>query len=284
MGHSRTLGRDPGSSGSWSAVERAASARSPRAAARTGPAGLISPCGSRTYFSRRALVEVLVALGRVVERDHGGVDGLGDLAAVVEDRLHQLAVVAHHRALAGGERVRLRPAEPDADRQAALLGGLVARARVAGHVEAGDAERAAGAGDVHDELSTVAGASSPACRRGRGPRSRRRRPPQSTSGSPRICSIWSPRVALGQVDGLAAEAPRLREPLGVQVADDHHRRAEQLRRVRGREADRAGAGDVDRRSGRHARRHAAVVAGREDVREHRQVEDLLQRLLLVAGT
>src|SRR5918994_4714527 len=38
---------------------------------------------------------------------------------------------------------------------------------------------------------------------------------------------------------------------------------------------------VDRRSLGHARRVAAVVAGREDIREHGEVQDLLQRLLFV---
>src|SRR6185503_2093891 len=45
--------------------------------------------------------------------------------------------------------------------------------------------------------------------------------------------------------------------------------------------DRAGARDVDGRARRHARRVATVVARREDVRQHRQVEDLLHRLFLV---
>ena len=71
------------------------------------------------------------------------------------------------------------------------------------------------------------------------------------------------------------------EPLGDHVADDHDRRAQQLRRVRRREPDRAGAGDVDGGAGRDARRVRAVIAGREDVRQHRQVEDLLHRLFLV---
>src|SRR3954447_3520698 len=59
-------------------------------------------------------VEVLVGLRRLVERDHRGVHGLGDLHAVVEDRLHEPAVVAHDRALARHQRVRLGPAQADA--------------------------------------------------------------------------------------------------------------------------------------------------------------------------
>src|SRR5215210_8989753 len=63
----------------------------------------------------RALVEVLVALRSLVERNDRGVDGPGDLGPVVEDRHHQIPVVLHNRALAGVERVALGPAEPDAD-------------------------------------------------------------------------------------------------------------------------------------------------------------------------
>ena len=64
------------------------------------------------------------------------------------------------------------------------------------------------------------------------------------------------RVALREVDGLAAEAARLRQTLGNHVADDDHRRAQQLRRVRRGESDGAGAGDVHGRAGRDARRVA----------------------------
>src|SRR5215213_9811384 len=58
----------------------------------------------------RTLVEVLVALRSLIERDDRGVDGPGDLGPVVEDRHHQLPVVLHNRALAGVERVALGPA------------------------------------------------------------------------------------------------------------------------------------------------------------------------------
>src|SRR5947209_4104546 len=62
-----------------------------------------------------ALVEVLIALGGVVEADDARVDVPGDRDLVVEDALHELAVVLHDRALAGGEGVALGPAESDAD-------------------------------------------------------------------------------------------------------------------------------------------------------------------------
>src|SRR5215212_11994607 len=70
----------------------------------------------------RALVEVLVALRSLIERDDCGVDGPGDLGPIVEDRHHQLAVVLHDRALAGVEGVAHGPAEPEPDLERPLLG------------------------------------------------------------------------------------------------------------------------------------------------------------------
>src|SRR6266516_3044749 len=118
-------------------------------------------------------VEVLIALRRLVERDDSGVDIARDLHPVVKDRHHQLPVVGHHRALAGGEPVRLRPAETDADRQGANLGGLVDPAR--------PWPRAS-----NPTQSTAA----------------------STSGVPRICSICSPRSSC--CDRSMVSQPKLR--------------------------------------------------------------------------
>src|SRR6476660_2714416 len=114
--------------------------------------GLDQPVRIEHELLGRALVEVLVALRGVVQGDDGGFDGLGDLHLVVEDRLHQTAVVLHHRALAGGEAVRLGPPQADADGERALLRGVVRSARIAGDVEPRDAELAARARDVHDRV------------------------------------------------------------------------------------------------------------------------------------
>ncbi len=51
--------------------------------------------------------------------------------------------------------------------------------------------------------------------------------------------------------------------------------------MRRREADRTRARDVDRRAGGDPSGVGAVVAGGEDVRQHRQIEDLLHRGVLV---
>src|SRR4029453_1420308 len=91
------------------------------------------------------------------ERDHGGVDGFGDLDLVVEDALHEGAVVLHDGALARGEAVTLGPAEAEADGEGAGLGVLVDAAGVAGDVQARDAQRAAGAGDGDDGVEDGGG-------------------------------------------------------------------------------------------------------------------------------
>src|SRR4051794_11593521 len=79
----------------------------------------------------------------------------------VEDRLHQLAVVAHHRALTGMEAVRPRPAQPDANGHRALLGGLVGGAGIAGHVQPRDAERPTGPREVHSIRSPTTTTAAP---------------------------------------------------------------------------------------------------------------------------
>jgi hypothetical protein len=84
----------------------------------------------------------------------------------------------------------------------------------------------------------------------------------STSGTPRICSIWSRGVPFGDVDGFAAEGCGLGQAVRVQVADDHHRGTEQLRRGRGGQPDRSRAGDVDGGTGAHSGGDAAVEPGR----------------------
>src|SRR2546421_12545642 len=96
---------------------------------------------------RGAVIEILVALGGLVERDRLHVHGFRDLDLVVEDALHEVAIVFLHGALAGGEAVALGPAQANADAEHADLGVGVHAAGVAGDVEAGDAERAAGASD-----------------------------------------------------------------------------------------------------------------------------------------
>src|SRR5918994_76183 len=95
----------------------------------------------------RTLVEVLVALGGLIEGDDRGVDGVGDVGLVVQDAHHQAAVVLLDRALTGEEGVALGPTESETDLERTLLSVRVRRAGIAGHVQAGNAERAAGPRD-----------------------------------------------------------------------------------------------------------------------------------------
>src|SRR5438270_7831596 len=47
-------------------------------------------------FLRCALIEILIPAGSFVQRDHGHVACLGGMHLVVQDRLHELPVVAQH--------------------------------------------------------------------------------------------------------------------------------------------------------------------------------------------
>src|SRR5438128_149943 len=98
-------------------------------------------------FLGRAFVEILVALGSIIQRNHRRVYRLGDLDLVVEDGHHQIAVVALDGALASDKGVALGPAQADADAEVADFGVGVDAAGMAGNIEAGDAQSAAGAGD-----------------------------------------------------------------------------------------------------------------------------------------
>src|SRR5690625_2217718 len=110
--------------------------RSRRASSARGAGSADGAVGVDDVLRRRALVELLVAARCVVQADDLGVDRLGDVDPVVEDRLHEAAVVLHHRRLAGDEGQRLGPAGAEVHRQRAALGGLVDAARVTGDVQA----------------------------------------------------------------------------------------------------------------------------------------------------
>ena len=95
-------------------------------------------------------VEGLVALGSGVERDHSCVDDLCDGKPVVQDGLHELAVVLQDRCLAGEEAVRLCPPKTETHAEIAMFGSLFVCAGVVGDVEAGDADAASGADNGHE--------------------------------------------------------------------------------------------------------------------------------------
>src|SRR5437764_1234936 len=168
------------------------------------------------------LVEVHVALRGLLQRNDRGVDCLGDLHLVVQDRIHQLAMVAHDRALTGGEGEGLGPTQTNTNTKLANPGVLVDPARVAGHIQARNAHSPANLGDAHDivehrrrSLSCTRAVA--ACLKA-----------DTVDGRVhhRLTDDLGDHVgqfaALCEVDGFAAEAAGLCEPLTIHIADDDH--------------------------------------------------------------
>ncbi|MCY1423136.1 hypothetical protein D9M71_388430 [compost metagenome] len=85
------------------------------------------------------------------------------------------------------------------------------------------------------------------------------------------------RRVQGQVGDLEALSLGVGQAHGVDVTDDHHRRAQQTGRSSRREADRTGTGDVHGAARADASGHGAVIAGRQDVGEAGQVADFFHR-------
>ena len=85
----------------------------------------------------------------------------------------------------------------------------------------------------------------------------------------------------GKVDGLIANSFDVGEALGIHVADQDNRGAEDVGRGCGRHADRARAGNVDGGSDTNAGVDCPVEAGRKDIGEHGEVLDLRHGLGLV---
>ena len=69
-------------------------------------------------------------------------------------------------------------------------------------------------------------------------------------------------VTLRQVHRLESDRLRVRQALGIHVADQDHGGAKNLCRGGCGQANRPGAGDVGRRAHTHARTHGTVEAGR----------------------
>ncbi len=147
------------------------------------------------------------------------------------------------------ERMRLRPAEPDADAEVADLCVRVDAARIAGDIQTGDADGAAGARDLHHRVE----------HRGRLLHARVMPVPASLKPDAidrrihfrrpdDLRDLLGQRSVLLQIDGFAAEALGLRQPLRNHVADDHHGRAQQVAGRRAGQSDRARARDIDDRS------------------------------------
>ena len=199
----------------------------------------------------------------------------------MQDRHHQSPVVLHHRGLAGGEGEGLGPAEAEPDGQRADLRRLVDPARVTRDVEPRDAEATAGGCDRHQRVqhrgrALLTGILAVAA----GLEADRVHTAVDRGHAQDLLDLVL-RFALSQVDGLTAEAAGLRQPLLIQVGDDHDGGPQQMSRCRCSQTHRAGSGDVDGRPYLDAGAVRSVEAGGEDVREHGEVHDLRQRLVPV---
>src|SRR5699024_6695836 len=154
-------------------------------------------------------------------------------------------------------------------------------ARIARDIEAGNAEAAAGPGDVHERVEhrrrcLVAGVLAVSAR-------------LEADGVDSAVDLGLAedlldlvlRVTPGHVDRLAPESAGLSQSILVEIADDDAGRTEQKRRGGCGDSDGTRTGDVDRRTHTDAGADSTMEPGGEDVGEHRKVEDLLQRLILV---
>src|SRR5271154_6938416 len=92
---------------------------------------------------RRSFIEVFVTLNSLFQFYDGDVDRLGDFDLVVQDCHHQLTVVLQYGTLTGGEGMRFRPSQADADTEIPMLCSLVHSPGIVGYVQTGNAESAA---------------------------------------------------------------------------------------------------------------------------------------------
>ncbi|MCY1422981.1 hypothetical protein D9M71_386840 [compost metagenome] len=89
------------------------------------------------------------------------------------------------------------------------------------------------------------------------------------------------RRVQGQVGDLEALGLGVRQANGVDVTDDHHRRAQQASRSRRRQTDRTGTRDIHGAAWAYAGSHGTVIASRQDVGKAGQVADFFHRPIAV---
>ena len=90
---------------------------------------------------RGAPIEILVALGSLIQRNDLHVDGLRDVDPVVEDGHHQAAVVFHDRRLAGQSECDTIQARVEGS-DCRFFAACVVGSRILRDVQAGNADRA----------------------------------------------------------------------------------------------------------------------------------------------
>ena len=237
--------------------------------------------GIEDEFLGGAFVEVRVALCCLIEWDDGGVDDLGDGKAVVQDSLHELAIVFEDGSLAGVEAVRFSPAEAEPYLEVTGLRGFVDAARIVGDIEAGDADGAGWANDGHEGVEDGGGGLLAVFSLGAGFEA------DAVDGGIDLGLADDLRdevaevISLGEIDGNVSDGLGMFETLGDHVADHDDGGSEDVSGGRSGEPDGACTGDVDDRADAAARVDGSVEAGGEDVREHGEVFDLGHGLIFV---
>ncbi len=66
-------------------------------------------------FGGSAFIKIFIAPGGVVQGDGLHIDRFGNLDAIIQNSLHQLVMVFHHRALPRRERMGLSPTQSNAN-------------------------------------------------------------------------------------------------------------------------------------------------------------------------
>src|SRR5581483_10135205 len=181
-------------------------------------------------FLCSAPVKILIASGGLIQGNDGGVNRSGDLYLVIQDRIHQLTMVAHDGTLSGGEGEGLGPAQTNADTKLTDFGLLVDATWITRHVETRDTQATGSARDRHDRVQYC-------CRRftcASAVTARLKTDTVNGCIDLRLTDNLFDHVrklsVLCEIDGFTAEAARLLESLLNHIADDDDRRAKQLRR------------------------------------------------------
>src|SRR5579859_603113 len=180
-------------------------------------------------FLGGTLVKVLVAFGSVIKRNDCGIDRPGDLYPVVQDRVHQLAMVAHDRALSCREGEGLGPAQTNANTKLTDFGMLVDAAWITRHIETRNTYAPGSASDAHDRVQYR-------CRRFTCTSAMTARLKADTvDGSidlrlaEDLLDLVRKLATLREIDGFTAETACLLKSLFDHIADDDNRGAKQLR-------------------------------------------------------
>src|SRR5947199_6559642 len=191
-------------------------------AQKTGRLGGNQAMRVEDILSGRTLVKVPVTLRSILQRNDGSIDGLGYLYLVIEYGHHQLAMVAHHLALTSGESKGLGPAQTNTNAKLANLRILIDSARITGDIQARNANSTRHTRDRHHIIqhcrrSFTRTSTMPPCLKAHTVDSRvHHRFTQDLSDLVRQVA------ALCKINGFAAKAASLCEPVRIHIADDNY--------------------------------------------------------------